>query len=96
MFTTPTRKLTRRCTISGAKIVLATLAQMSNSELKRAEFHLTINDEGGETLEMSLLQALRPSTHTPLVVGDERQLRGSTYLPERIHFNFPDDCAHTR
>jgi superfamily I DNA and/or RNA helicase len=63
--------------LQNAKIVIATLSQVGKSLYSDLHFDLIIYDEGAQTVETTLAQALRRATHTVVSICDNHQLQGS-------------------
>jgi hypothetical protein len=60
--------------ITQSQVVVMTLSQVGKVKYADLEFHLVVNDEGAQTLESSLIQALEWRVETTVIVGDSFQL----------------------
>ena len=65
-----------------ACVVLATVATLGREDLRELQSDVVINDEGAQTLETGLIQALREKTKMLVAIGDKNQLPGYTEFAE--------------
>jgi hypothetical protein len=69
--------------IREAQVVVSTLSMIGKAAYANQDFRLLIVDEGAQTLEASLLQALGKAVKTMVIVGDPFQLLPYTRVDER-------------
>jgi hypothetical protein len=68
--------------VQHASVVFGTAATFGREQYQDLQNQVVINDEGAQTLENALVQALRKTTMTLIPLGDSNQLTARLEIPE--------------